>query len=471
MRARAGWPLAAGAVAAVLAFLVSPLPAGGAPGVAGPAALPDRLAGYSWLTGDVSDSAPGRAVALLQHGYGVEFMDWPQAVVVGWRGDSYRRVGEAEDRAGGETQGDPAPMLLSPDGRMVAVGDHRADDPDAPDLAVVDLRTGGTTYRPLPAGGSIRPLAWSADSRLIAYLVSGPTNPYSRPGQGGDLLVLDLATGRATPVPGAEDVVRAAFDPTGSRLAVQHTRASGGGLAVVDTRDGSTRRISRAALPGPAAWSPNGRLLAVLRGGGSTPTVSFLDPRTGALVGDPVTVAPAVPGSTLVLGWTGPDKVVAFVPGPAGAASAADDEDREAGEDDSVWLGVVPLDGGEPRTLTELGDLDSFGVATWQLAQDALPGLEIRSAPGADRGPWPWPWRAALAGVIGALAAWGTTRVTRHDRIRRWRNCTSSPGRWTPASRPWRSRPTTTTPHAAGRAGSSPPTTGPARPASPAGSG
>src|SRR3712207_8058438 len=42
----------------------------------------------------------------------------------------------AEDRAGGETQGDPAPVLLSPDGARIAVGDH--DTPE-PDLAVLDL--------------------------------------------------------------------------------------------------------------------------------------------------------------------------------------------------------------------------------------------------------------------------------------------------------------------------------------------
>ena len=60
--------------------------------------------------------------------------------VVGAVGDSYRRVDVAEERAGSETQGDPAPMLLSPDGTRVAVqvassvaGSREVVDPDGVD--------------------------------------------------------------------------------------------------------------------------------------------------------------------------------------------------------------------------------------------------------------------------------------------------------------------------------------------------
>ncbi|MGZ5404068.1 MAG: hypothetical protein ACXWDL_05420, partial [Nocardioides sp.] len=75
--------------------------------------LPDRLAGYSYLTGDVSEAPPGRVMALYQHGFGVEFMDFPQAVVLAADVDLYRRLDAAEDRSGPESQGDPGPMLLS----------------------------------------------------------------------------------------------------------------------------------------------------------------------------------------------------------------------------------------------------------------------------------------------------------------------------------------------------------------------
>ncbi|WP_107774289.1 hypothetical protein [Nocardioides sediminis] len=90
----------------------------GEPGLAGVCSAAAILAGYSHLTGNVSDSPPGPAVALYQHGFGVELLDFPQAVVLSASGDTYRRVDAAEGRAGPETQGDPAPMLLSPDGTV-----------------------------------------------------------------------------------------------------------------------------------------------------------------------------------------------------------------------------------------------------------------------------------------------------------------------------------------------------------------
>jgi hypothetical protein len=80
---------------------------GGAP------TIPDRVAEYSHLTGNVSSSPPGRGIALFQFGFGVEFLDFPQAVVVGADGDVYRRVDLAEDAAGRQSQGDCGPMLRS----------------------------------------------------------------------------------------------------------------------------------------------------------------------------------------------------------------------------------------------------------------------------------------------------------------------------------------------------------------------
>ncbi|OMQ14182.1 hypothetical protein A7K94_0218420, partial [Modestobacter sp. VKM Ac-2676] len=162
MGIRGRLPLVAGGLALLPALVVALLPGGGpAGGGQGAAAgIPDRMAGYSYLTGDVSSSPPGRAVALFQHGFGVEFMDFPQAVTVGAEDDVYRRVDLAEDRAGAESQGDPAPMLLSPDGTRVVVGDH---DSDRPDLAALDLGTGEVARYPLPQGRSAVPVAWSPD--------------------------------------------------------------------------------------------------------------------------------------------------------------------------------------------------------------------------------------------------------------------------------------------------------------------
>lgn len=406
MGARGRTFLAAGAGTAVLVFVVSPFLAGEAPDAAGTAVLPERLAGYSLLTGDVAESPPGRAVALLQHGYGVELLDLPQAVVVGWGADAYRRVGEAEDRAGPETQGDPAPMLLSPDGRRVAVGDHDTDDPD---LAMVDLATGVTTRHPLPGGESIRPVAWSPDGRRVAYLSSGATDPSRGDGMDGELTVLDLSSGRTEAVPGADDAVGAAFDPSGTRLAVQHVRASAGALTLVDLVDGRTREAGRGArLAGPAAWSPDGRVVAVVqRGRSKAARVAFVDARTGRRTTDPVLrLGSGIVGSAPVLGWTGEDEVVTVLPLPGTETWSG-----------TAQLAAVPLDGGEPEVLVGIDGLDSFGVARLQLAQDALADVEVRAVTEVDRGPWPWPWRLALAVATGALvavaAAWGTAGLAR----------------------------------------------------------
>ena len=89
------------------------------PRPAGGVLIPDR---------NVSEAPPGRAVALHQHGFEVEFMDFPQAVVLAADDDVYRRLNAAENRSGPEGQGDPGPMRLSPDGRWVALGDHNTSE-------------------------------------------------------------------------------------------------------------------------------------------------------------------------------------------------------------------------------------------------------------------------------------------------------------------------------------------------------
>src|SRR5262245_55213350 len=112
-----------GAVVAVVVVLLTSRPGDLPSDDTGPAALTDRMAEYSLVTGTVSSSPPGRAVALYQHGWGVEFLDDPHAEVLGADGDVYRWVDEADNRADGLSQGDPGPMLLAPDGDQAAVGD------------------------------------------------------------------------------------------------------------------------------------------------------------------------------------------------------------------------------------------------------------------------------------------------------------------------------------------------------------
>jgi hypothetical protein len=397
---------------------VALLPGGGGPSNAagGDATIPDRMAGYSHLTADVSSSAPGRGIALFQFGFGVEFLDFPQAVVVGADGDVYRRVDLAEDRAGGETQGDPAPMLLSPDGTRVAVGDH---DSDRPDLAILDLDTGHVEEFPVPAGRSVLPVAWSPDGRRLAYLGSPePTNPYSGLGPiAGDVGLLDLSSGEALALSAATDVWTAAFAPDGGELAVQH---ADGALEVV-TVDGRTARAldltEGHSLAGPAAWSPDGALLATVHvanpcSGGTGPdaprcaqqaVIDFVD-ATGQ--GDPVPepLARGVVGPGSVLGWSAANRLTVLVPHPA----------LDDGNPVEHRVVDVPLAGGETRLLSAVPTSDArYGVGRFQLASGLLPDLEVREAGAPDRGRWPLWLRLAAALTVGGFAAGTASFVVR----------------------------------------------------------
>ncbi len=393
-------PVVGLAVAALVVVLTGP---GDSPAPAATPAVPQEMAGYSHLTGSVSASPPGPVVALWQHGYGVEFLDFPQAVVLGSGGDSYRRVDVAEERAGGETQGDPAPMLLSPDGTRVAVGDH---DMDRPDVVVVDLATGETTRHPLPTGRSVVPVAWSADGRTLASLVSDEaTNPYSGGRITGDVAVLDLTDGAAEVLELDRSSTGAAFSPDGSEVAVDQS----GVVTVVGLQDGAERSLEvDGVLAGPTAWSPDGRLLAVtttepvpappgVDAPGVPTGLSFVDATGGGGgdVPDPLLLDLTGPGR--VLGWSGPDEVLTVL--------AVAGTDTCCG-DDQQTLSRVPLDGAEPRTLMRMSDLTSFGVGRFQLASSLAASLEVVDPDAVDRGPWPRPLRGVLAVAAGLLAWW-----------------------------------------------------------------
>ncbi len=372
-------------------------------------AVPKELAGYSHLTGSVADSPPGPAVALFQHGYGVEFLDSPQAVVLGAGGDTYRRVDVAERRAGDETQGDPAPMLLSPDGRHVAVGDH---DTDEPDVAVVDLTTGETTTHPLPQGRSVVPVAWSNDGRSMALLLSDdPTSPYSGGRITGDVGVLDLDRD-TTEVMSKGGATAVAFSPDDTSLAVERSGEDGREIAIVD--DAGERLVEAdGLLAGPYAWSPDGRMLAITTvdpagapapvGGPGTPTGLVLVDATGEGGDAPDPLPLDLSGPGRVLGWSGPDEVLMLLNEAGGLA---------------LDLAAVSLDGSEPRTLMRILDVQSHGVGRFQLAADAAADLQVVDPDDVDRGPWPMLVRlalAVLAGLLTGLVAWLALRRVRRS--------------------------------------------------------
>ncbi|MCF6378897.1 hypothetical protein L2K70_14875 [Nocardioides KLBMP 9356] len=412
MRAAAGVPLVLGLCASGLVVALGSGHERPAPD-ADTYAVPAELADYSYVTGTVSSSPPGPAVALFQHGFGVELMDFPQAVVLGAGGDRYRRVDVAEARAGAETQGDPAPMLLSPDGRYVAVGDHDVGG-DHPDVAVVDLTTGETTSYDLPQGRSVVPVAFSTDSGSLAMLLSDePTSPYAGGRISGTVGVLDLGRGR-TATMRVEDATAVAFSSTGS-MAVEHVGSTGYGITVVDSTGTVEELTPDGVLAGPTAWSPDGSLLAITTvdpagapvgsGDPGTPDgLAFVDPSgTATDVPDPLPLPLSPPGR--VLAWNGDDEVVMLL----------------SDSSDTATLASVPLDGSEPRTLMRMDDLGSYGVGRFQLAADAGGRLEVVDPAGVDRGPWPWSWRlggAVLAGLLVWLVAWMAVWVVSRARRR-----------------------------------------------------
>jgi hypothetical protein len=414
----------------------------------GGASLPDRFATYSYLTGDVSTAPPGRAVAIWLHGFGVEFMDFPQAGLLGADGDIYRRVDAAEDRAGAESQGDPAPMLLSPDGTTIAIGGYSLGEAD---LLLVDLATGEDTPYPVVGGSTVLPLAWSPDSAQVVYLTTpGPTDPYSGGALSGQLGMLDVSTGTARILPdqGDGEARAAAFSADGTQLAVHRIEPDDGTLSgldgsprlgggVIDVVDLDGRLVRQVPVPehhyldGPHSWSPDGALLATGMEysppcdhlptmedawiecynayEGPTEGVVFLDAsgRDGAV---PPPLPVDVTGGSSVLGWTPQGEVLLQVP-----------QEPSDVNSDLHWITALSVSG-EARRISAVPVGPSYGVGGLQLATALLPDLQVREAGAPDRGPWPPVLGVAVAlGAAGVafLLTWVLTQVL--GRIRRAR--------------------------------------------------
>ena len=444
-------PWAAGGVAFVTALTVAVLPStstGPTSNDSGKPTIPSRVAGYSYLTGDVANSPSGRAVALFQYGFEVEFLDFPQAIVIGAEGDRYRRVGVAEERHGSETQGDPGPMLLSPDGAHVAVGHH---DTTAPDVALVDLVTGQTRYLPVPGGRSVIPLAWSADSKQVAYISAAePTNPYSGEPNRGPVGILEPETGQARLLPGLR-ALTVAFSPDGSELAVQ-AEASGDPVGQAPARpgagtrgaatkveivgvDGRTHRSLTLpvghSLDGPNAWSPDGALIATRNDAWSChqpdgaydeaktqaceeqrEATAFVD-ASGRSASTPASLRGGVAGSNGVLGWTAEREVLVLDDLPYPIDSMDDSKTVTAEDTDGRWLTAVSLEGGGARRVSAVPFDSNYGIGTFQMASALLPGLEVHETGEADRGRWPLTLRVGLAALFAGLVLLMTKRLTK----------------------------------------------------------
>lgn len=250
---------------AVLAFAVPGLFAQPRTSPATPI-FPETVAPYSWWTSHLSSSRMEAATMLYQNGVGVEAMDFPQAVLLGADGSTYRRLDLAERRSAPGDQGDPAQSVLSPDGTFVVVGGPSGQGT----VRLTRLGDGSEQEFSVGEGRSVVPVSIGADGRSV-LLITGDTelSPLSDLNfqLHGQLARLDLDTGTLVTYRGLADVHSAALSPDGSRMLVD----IGPGLVLADARTGSVLASVPLAdqmqpnLDGDA-FSPDGSRAALMVG-------------------------------------------------------------------------------------------------------------------------------------------------------------------------------------------------------------
>jgi hypothetical protein len=384
----AGSVLAMIAVIMVLPGLVRQEPPA-VPGQGGDApVLPERFADLSSRTVSYLESPPGPVIALYHQGsLRPAGQDNSQQLVVGADGRTYRRLdwmtteGDHAERPWNGVRG----ALLSPDGSKLATVS-----------SVIDLTSGeARLYEAVDYNANqvqVTPLAWSPDGGRIAF--GSPATEES--GDGAAVVVLELATGRVSRIGTDGFEPRAvAFSPSGRLLAVHAEVAGpqaavtggawlpkGGTVRVYDLAGGLRQEIPlserQGLAPGGNAWSSDGQLLALIEARGDPPVYDllFADP-TGSGRATPPKL-PVGKRQLALLGWRSPTTML-------------------VGWDDGTARGTnliveVPVDGGQPRTISQLS-LDEHG---WVTGLHLAPGLaavaDVRDPGTPARGPWLQLW-------------------------------------------------------------------------------
>ena len=378
-----------------------------AAGISGAPTLPDRIAPYSSFTGEVSAAPPGRAIMIYHYGSGETLEVW-QALALSADGDIYRQLDAADGGSG------LRPWLLSPDGGTVILAERRRATSA---LTVVDLATGNQREVKLPEPTGVQLLAISPDGRYAAY-ASAPPPDDLRAGNAieyeiariGTVAILDLTTGKTTPVPGLKPVQAAAFAPDGQRLVVQSAMQT-----LIVTLDGQRERQlalhDGTGIVPRNAWSPDGRTLAtttwradswqLLDGSTTSAYVVDADRKFGVYDIAEDGGLPRPISEDSFLGWHSGDHVLVLTPSPTDSG----------GEE----LADVSLHG-EARTVLsrfDTGRSCELGIQTCQVfeievATGLLQSMTVRPAGEPDTGPWPWPMRLLVAApfiLVAGLAA------------------------------------------------------------------
>jgi hypothetical protein len=384
------------AVVMVIAWPAPPPPSTTPAAAAEGPGLPRELAGFSFLTADLSSAPVDRAVAVYRQQY-EPLEDWMgyRTHVLAADGERYRKVDALTDIGPdpGVDMTDPV-WLLSPDGRQLAWRIFGS-------LYLLRIGDGTLTPHPLADADQVKLMAWSPDSAWLAYTLIGSKA----------LHLFDTASARSVTIQGLRDVEAAAFSPDGGQLAVQ----TPGELHFVDVRSrAQTRELPLADealhLVNAVAWSPDGALLAVYAmkespsrngTGRYLDSIRFIDAATGRIVGQDYTRGDSRQYLDM-LAWR-TDRTILVLSGHG--------------------LDEVPVEGGQDTTLVAFG-LDNLN--NFQLAPGLVLDAEILDRAAVDRGPWPG-WFRTLVIVALVLAVLPAAIVVWVKRRRRWIPLWSTP--------------------------------------------
>ena len=362
------------------------------PGVA-PPVFPREIAAYSWWTGMLSSSSIDAATMVYQNGAGVEFLDSPQAVLLGADGATYRRLDAAESLAIPADQGDPAASVLSADGRFVVVG--KADGGGGVEVAT--LR--GNERRSILVGDglSVIPLSITADGRSALILTSETSlSPLLdlHFKLHGALSLLDLETGTVRKYGDLADVNAAALSPDGTSIVAD----TGTGLIVVDPVTGKvadTRLSADAGQLDGDAWSPDGRRFAVLDGS----ILRIVDVTAAEPVEEAVTLQGVASGSAI--GWRDTSTVLVH--------TRAEDD---ANKSEFSWVDVES--GAREPFASYAPDFTGASLIAPDVARSLVPLWRVDDRE-VDRGPLPLSLTIPPA-VLVVLVAWVATPRRRRSR-------------------------------------------------------